>query len=904
MKPTLTSLAAAAVALGLLVGAPAAGAATPHSAGEQREHAAQPDQKVGPAGADGEAGVDGIDALRGKVGDGDAADAHWEIVKAPPAGDPEDHQPAAKLISPAGPTAGFDPDAFGTYVLGFTEGGETDLKKIVAGPRNKLLPIETMAGHADEPSRVGIKIGRQDFLLSDAEARGGSGNSTVQVLVLRRRTLQFVSNRRYNSLGALSFDLSALSPEDLVIVVSQPTKGNAPNFPNAERVAFSKALETLGAPEYGANMPLRDGSLSLIGVPGLPKGTANVNVLTDGDPKVPQPEARMNGYLTPDEYGHYGFISSVEIPFSLPAGKPEPPCNLNSGDCESKVGFRMRVRNSRTGAIVKDTFFNTGATLIQEMALIEALEKDVPFEDLVELEARTVYLEGHSFMPLFLTPTDRTHVNRLAAAIGKLGGTRNGFNRALSPEIPGSAMPYALIGWGGAGEGAGDEVAEGAEGVGKAPRLSGILRPDLQSRVRPAAATPATHGPNLAEWVLKTPSEMWPLEDNPPALAAFDWLGGTVKALGPDPRSAYWIQDFTPSRWRELANEVNAVQWEEVPTKVRSTFKRADFNIARKELTSELRWVGNVTEYLEKLEKPFEEDVFKSWREVQTIGDEIFHQSNAPGGAKVAFSVAQVTSMVLKIAGPLTAGISSSIGAAIDLGVWAFGATSGGAPTYADFSIEAHKIGATLSEEMEAAAETFSSMREVIVTDPQKLKKIGEEALCNPANPECEADFAFTAAERRRVGTDLSRSIQRVAWERLLPLKYKVYWLNLYHGTAAPDVHKYGCSLYPWVEYKGVGLLYGTTAWQEELHPDNTESTWRALVLSNSRESLQGYGHLPEEKVLRRVFGPVPTDADNPDAENPKAGGLGVTLGSIARAQGKALWAKWLIHPEEDQCSW
>ncbi|HEX4307047.1 MAG TPA: hypothetical protein VHZ54_13505 [Solirubrobacterales bacterium] len=38
----------------------------------------------------------------------------------------------------------------------------------------------------------------------------------------------------------------------------------------------------------------------------------------------------------------------------------------------------MRVRNSRTGAIVKDTFFNTGASLIQEMTLIEALEKDVP----------------------------------------------------------------------------------------------------------------------------------------------------------------------------------------------------------------------------------------------------------------------------------------------------------------------------------------------------------------------------------------------------------------------------------------------------------------------------------------------------------------------------------------------
>ena len=75
-----------------------------------------------------------------------------------------------------------------------------------------------------------------------------------------------------------------------------------------------------------------------------------------------------------------------------------------------------------------------------------------------------------------------------------MGGTRNGFNRIArkSGAQAGGGMTYALVGWKGAGEGAGDEVAAGADGAPEAPSMRVRLRPDRQSRMRPIESESAS----------------------------------------------------------------------------------------------------------------------------------------------------------------------------------------------------------------------------------------------------------------------------------------------------------------------------------------------------------------------------------------------------------------------------
>ena len=75
-------------------------------------------------------------------------------------------------------------------------------------------------------------------------------------------------------------------------------------------------------------------------------------------------------------------------------------------------------------------------------------------------------------------------------------------------------MTYALVGWQGAGEGEGAEAAADVEGEGDAPELSGVLRPDHESLLRPEEGDSSPDA--LTELVMKEPTTKWPLETNPP----------------------------------------------------------------------------------------------------------------------------------------------------------------------------------------------------------------------------------------------------------------------------------------------------------------------------------------------------------------------------------------------------
>jgi hypothetical protein len=173
------------------------------------------------AGRDEVAAVGGTIELDGQVGSrGVAAGTHWTLVDAPQAG-VEDAGKAAILTSPAGLDADFRPRFPGRYTLrlvdragGVVTGDET---VVDVQPRGKLVPIDTMIASAAERDKAGIRVGARTFLLKEAELRPGGPSWRLQVVVLNRKDLGFVSNRQYGDLGSLRADLASIGSEDLVI---------------------------------------------------------------------------------------------------------------------------------------------------------------------------------------------------------------------------------------------------------------------------------------------------------------------------------------------------------------------------------------------------------------------------------------------------------------------------------------------------------------------------------------------------------------------------------------------------------------------------------------------------------------------------------------------------------------
>lgn len=831
------------------------------------------------AGRDRDAGVGRPIRLLGEVDGAAGAALRWSVVKAPRSGVPgEGSDESARLLSPAGPSASFLPEVPGTYTLQMSAGvgGDAgrDLVKIDAMPRNHLVVVDTMAG-GDKQAERGIRVGGTLFKAIDADEN--EVNSGLQVLVLDRDDLRFVSNTQYADTEILKSDLEALGSDKLVIAAMQPGDHGV----EFERTQLNKAMGPIGMPDYGA-LPERAGSWSVIGVPGLDRGYADVNVLRQEE----QQRGPLVGYLLRDQHGSWGYAPSAKEAFAYEP-KPKPACTDAAATCLSRVGFRVTFQNARTlapesGAV---TFFNTGSAnetvALNEVANMAITLEQAPFVSVVKINAVSERLPGESsYRPPVAAPHS-TSFGRLAKAVASVGGSRNAFNRiAFAPgALSSGGLTYALVGWQGAGERDGAEAAPGVFGAVDAT-LIGTLRPELQSLMRPAALTLADNGPDLTDAVMTPPTNVWPLDDDPGASRALRYLGSTQKALGPDPRSAYWIQPFEAARWGQLATEIDAVQWRRLPEAARDGFSQDDFEDAQEQLVQELRWVANVREYLTAMANPFDENIFKSWADAQDTADEIYEDAHA-GDSTAATAWTQFVSIALKLGGVFTFGVTTELGLLLDLGMWMAGQQPDGKPTVIGTKVKADEVGTQLAGQLRNAAQSIDQLGEIIVTDPAKLKLVGEEAGCNPTDPQCNQNYSLTRDAKRRVSADIARSVERYAYERLLPLGYHVFNLALDtsdpgHGGKARGAEQYYCGATgTWDEFSPTALKLSTASLLQELDPIGQRNVWQVLVMSQPLGS--GYhGTPPPDRLLNRLFSPVPT-GKGAATTDPEAGGLGMS---------------------------
>jgi hypothetical protein len=848
------------------------------------------------AGVDRQVAVGGPVDLKGLVrGAGRGDRVRWRIVDRPRAFRRAARTPAS-LRSPAGRSARFRAGAPGHYTFQLSAGGEADRVVLSATRRQLLVPINTMPA-ADT---IGIEVGGQMYPVSS----GGDGSVQFQVLVFNRETLEFVSNDTYDfedDPAQLASRLAAMDDSNLVIVSDQGILSGTH--------VFAAALAEIGVPKLDPGAS-GERSFSAVGVPGMKPGDAEYRL--DPANQAGNYAGRMSGWLTPDQHGNYNFARADRVEFAAGYQQADP-CGAGQSkpDCERNVGFRLNVNDAHTREVRPgdNQVYNTGGPGLtpsqqadEVLRLVNDLGSVRPGDTIALQTVGRPGGPGNAYAPP-IGDVGRDAMAKLADAVANMGGTRRGIVSAatVSGSSASNGTVYALFGWAGAPEGAGAEAAAGIDGFGDRAYVSGVWQPGLDSQFRPKSVKQSTVDPTdtIGQIALQPPSTTWPLDGDKGASEALSYLGEQDLRLGPDPRSAYWIQDFTDiSEWRDIAATIDDVEY---PSD--ATFTKDDFDKAQKELVQELRWVYKVRSYLDEISTPYQDVNGIAWADAHTIADNVFKALSVPKESTALFGAGQMFSSFLKMLGPFTDGATTVAAGILDLSMQIFGATQAGSPSENELTVAADDLGNQLERQAQDSLLAIDRMGDILVSDYAKLSVVAPKALCNPG-PSCPRPFAFTKADRQHASVDFQRGIERTAYEKLVPLGYEVFKLTRrddngnvsVYAAPFPAIARYTCK--------------GYTTWSNATYPDLVSTTfpveldtgtgrlgYQTYVVAAQPGGTDHYGTYPPQSIVQRMFGPVSKTND------PNAAGLGISMPAYVLSQKASFWEGSQAE-EDDHCGW
>jgi len=265
------------------------------------------------------------------------------------------------------------------------------------------------------------------------------------------------------------------------------------------------------------------------------------------------------------------------------------------------------------------------------------------------------------------------------------------------------------------------------------------------------------------------------------------------------------------------------------------------------------------------------------------IADTIYNNVKPPDN-ETTLGWFEFAEILLDLAGPLTDDASSEVAELLEFGVWAYGASASGAPTYDEFAVAADQLGAQLEQLAMSTEEAVSRMGDVVVNDYAKLSLVGQNALCNPG-PGCPEGWSFTGDDATQASADINRSIQRLSYEKFIPMAYAVFQLAR-NGTFGgfPPIHRSApprdsdCyhTVHGRPEWTQAPRLAYTSLFQD-VDPSGADNWYDTFILhiSDLRGLIQeGY---PPVQMLNHMFKPVP------DTSDPTDDGLGMNLNDMVR---------------------
>jgi hypothetical protein len=836
----------APVGLGSLAAASAAGAAT--------------DEPRVEAGPDRPLAVGDTFRITGTVQGAPESEAEWTVVSGP------DHGDAGRLASPEGETTRFTPTEPGRYVLELSAGSGADRttdKATFTATYGPLVPIDTSWSKSNPGSRIGGRLFKADV----PERYSGP---VIQLVALDRKTLAPRTGPKPWSGGQRTYtttddrqiesDLATFDSTTLV-VLSQHAIGDFGRYP---------------ATQYGSigvqgSKDVRYQNFTAVGVPGMKPGQA----YQFGDDALDGKDNGFQGYLTPDQHLSYAFVPLARFPFSFPP-TPTQPCQ----DCTDRVGFRVRLFDPVTNGQIGDRQFdtNTRSSSTQEKAdaaaLMATMIEQAPQGSVATIESMTDQQTAEAASRPLVGPIPGAVMNRMAAAIASVGGTRDVFNRASIEQhvtAAGGGHPYTLVGWRGAGEGNGAEAGAGLNGTSDTPTLSGVLRPDRKMQLRPASVT--TGGGNadaLVGRVMQPPSQDWQCgkdvscSNAPRVLKAISYIGTQVKQLGSDPRSMYGRVRWNADQLLGIKGAIDDVDY---PSK-ETDFSEDEFKTAGKQLKTELDDIAQARGFMAQLARPLTDSGLQNYVDVKHIADDVYTATNPPDDAQSSFVWLDLTKILLSLTSNLTGGATGAVANLIDLGQWATGTSDDGRPTYASVQIAADDLGKTVADRAQATAKQFASLADIIVSDPKKLAYFGRWADCSASDPGCPPEMRWDTSQQVQASETLSRGVGSLAYQRLVPLGYAVFTLNMddsnksdsHQGpwVSPPKLPDYICRDFTHV-YENVPAESSTSlavGVDPSANPATGMWSYQTYVLAGRPSSFQEHATAPQA-IVSAMFDPV-----------------------------------------------
>ncbi len=232
---------------------------------------------------------------------GRGLELHWQIASRPEGS-------TATLSGASSLRPSLRPDVPGDYTIRLraSEGaGAVAADTVTVSAQPDVLPSGVPVTTMVSPTSPGIVVGTEVFAM---------GPGWLQMLALDRSTLvpsQAIPNPNTaypgteQGMAALASDVGKLSPDDLVFLSGS---GQAANLSTPTWQTLVGVLSGLGGiiqPGTGTVTQLGSGQWSLIGIPGLPPGTAYQNVGLQLDPALPV--GSVSGFFQEDTSKNWTF---------------------------------------------------------------------------------------------------------------------------------------------------------------------------------------------------------------------------------------------------------------------------------------------------------------------------------------------------------------------------------------------------------------------------------------------------------------------------------------------------------------------------------------------------------------------------------------------------------------------
>ncbi len=702
---------------------------------------------------------------------------------------------SAVLYSPLRPW--FKPDRIGSYKLQLTAGSGTNAEvsnvEIDAIPANPLVPLDTQVAAASSSTGVaqpGIRVGANTYRMPYLGYENGRGiydssgpccsagqfYAMWQVLALSRTTLQPLWNRTYGycqvpngtNVNTWKYCRSPDNPQPGSSYVPMRVDPNDEIVREAPKDGTPGALiigRTLGTETYAGTPESYDAILdhvgfwptrptgpprairqptSFIGVPGMTWGEGDVSARADG---------KLPGYLTDDQNYQYHFLSNFRPEFDT---RSSTTCSASSCTVTQTFGgnkvtgtaprgeggylisgwdpVTLALRSSTFQVIDADNAASADGTQ-HMLAALQTLKNDGSIVSITSM--RTPGMPTGSM----LVGTPSGSWDGITNLIASFGGTKNGFlHTASSPS-----SEYTLVGWAGAGEGNGSEA--GGDDV--SARLRGALAPNNQSALRPANVSsvgPPAEGIN--QFVVAPTATDWkyPNASTGPG-AAIQCIGAALH-VGIDIRDDY-TNLITPAEASSLQSNVDTLNRDQlapVPdTGLECKPTDADFQTAQEQLSKELGRVAKVREYLKALSTPEAAQGDAIWGQALTLGDQLKKElSDEQSGNVVTADALGIAESLLDLIAPgigTTIKDAEKVTAAVEATAATFELASDGIERAADGGpdvdpgVQADELAAHLELKAQAATAAYTQIGNVLVSDPEKLEVVGDNAFCRPNVP-------------------------------------------------------------------------------------------------------------------------------------------------------------------------